>query len=96
MSAIENCRTAAPDGHDEAREDCGQWRVACNPCLNRHCPKYQGPAARKWRAEREAKLLPVGTFHVVFTLPVAIADIAVRNKALVDERFNRGGENDPG
>lgn len=83
MSAIENCRTAALGGHVEACEDCGQWRVAYNSCRNRHCPKCQGAAARTWLAEREADLLPVGYFHVVFTLPAEIADIAFQNKALV-------------
>ena len=83
MSAIEHCRTAALGGHVEACEDCGHWRVAYNSCRNRHCPKCQGAAARTWLAEREADLLPVGYFHVVFTLPAEIADIAFQNKALV-------------
>jgi hypothetical protein len=83
MSAIENCRTAALGGHVEACEDCGQWRIAYNSCRNRHCPKCQGAAARTWLAEREADLLPVGYFHVVFTLPAEVADIASQNKALV-------------
>jgi Putative transposase/Transposase zinc-binding domain len=83
MSAIEHCRTAALGGHVEACEDCGQWRIAYNSCRNRHCPKCQGAAARSWLAEREADLLPVGYFHVVFTLPAAVADIAFHNKALV-------------
>ena len=83
MSAIEHCRTAALGGHVEACEDCGQWRIAYNSCRNRHCPKCQGGAARTWLAEREADLLPVGYFHVVFTLPAEIADIAFQNKALV-------------
>jgi hypothetical protein len=83
MSAIEHCRTAALGGHVEACEDCGQWRVAYNSCRNRHCPKCQGAAARTWLAEREADLLPVGYFHVVFTLPAEIGDIAFHNKALV-------------
>ena len=83
MSAIENCRTAALGGHVEACEDCGQWRIAYNSCRNRHCPKCQGAAARTWLAEREADLLPVGYFHVVFTLPAEVADIAFQNKALV-------------
>ena len=69
MSAIEHCRTAALGGHVEACEDCGHWRIAYNSCRNRHCPKCQGAAARTWLAEREADLLPVGYFHVVFTLP---------------------------
>ena len=83
MSAIEHCRTAALGGHVEACEDCGQWRIAYNSCRNRHCPKCQGAAARTWLAERQADLLPVGYFHVVFTLPAEVADIAFHNKALV-------------
>ncbi|MCS0463759.1 IS91 family transposase, partial [Rhizobium favelukesii] len=83
MSAVEHCRTAALGGHVEACEDCGEWRIAYNSCRNRHCPKCQGAAARTWLAEREADLLPVGYFHVVFTLPAEIAAIAFYNKALV-------------
>jgi hypothetical protein len=83
MSAIEDCRTAALGGHVEACEACGYWRIAYNSCRNRHCPRCQGAAARTWLAEREADLLPVGYFHVVFTLPAEIADIAFQNKALV-------------
>ena len=83
MSAIENCRTAALGGHVEACEDCGHRRIAYNSCRNRHCPKCQGAAARTWLAARKADLLPVGYFHVVFTVPAAIADIAFHNKAAV-------------
>ncbi len=83
MSAIEHCRTAALGGHVEACTDCGHQRIAYNSCRNRHCPKCQGTAARAWLAEREADLLPVGYFHVVFTLPAEIADIALQNKAVV-------------
>ena len=83
MSAVEHCRTAALGGHVEACEDCGEWRIAYNSCRNRHCPKCQGAAARTWLAEREADLLPVGYFHVVFTLPAEIATIAFHNKALI-------------
>jgi Putative transposase/Transposase zinc-binding domain len=83
MTAIETCRTAAMGGHVEACEDCGHWRIAYNSCRNRHCPKCQGAAARIWLAEREADLLPVGYFHVVFTLPAEIAEIAFQNKALI-------------
>jgi len=83
MSAIEHCRTAALGGHVEACEDCGEWRIAYNSCRNRHCPKCQGAAARTWLAAREADLLPVGYFHVVFTLPAEVAMIAFHNKALV-------------
>ena len=70
-------------GHVEACEDCGHRRIAYNSCRNRHCPKCQGAAARAWLAEREADLLPVGYFHVVFTLPAEAADIAFQNKAAV-------------
>jgi hypothetical protein len=83
MTAIENCRTAALGGHVEACDDCGHWRIAYNSCRNRHCPKCQGAAARTWLAAREADLLPVGYFHVVFTVPAEIADIAWQNKAAV-------------
>jgi hypothetical protein len=83
MSAIENCRTAALGGHVEACADCGHQRIAYNSCRNRHCPKCQGAAARTWLAEREADLLPVGYFHVVFTLPAEIALVAFQNKAAV-------------
>jgi hypothetical protein len=83
MSAIETCRTAALGGHVESCEDCGHRRVAYNSCRNRHCPKCQGAAAHEWLAAREADLLPVGYFHVVFTLPAEVADVALHNKAVV-------------
>jgi hypothetical protein len=83
MSAIESCRSAALGGHIERCEDCGHSRIAYNSCRNRHCPKCQGAAARDWLAAREADLLPVGYFHVVFTLPAEIAPIAYQNKAVV-------------
>jgi hypothetical protein len=83
MSAIEQCRSAALGGHVERCEDCGHSRIAYNSCRNRHCPKCQGAAAQDWLAAREADLLPVGYFHVVFTLPAEIAPIAYQNKAIV-------------
>jgi hypothetical protein len=83
VSAIRNCRTAALGGHVEGCEDCGHRRIAYNSCRNRHCPKCQGAAARQWLAAREADLLPVGYFHVVFTIPAEVADIAFHNKAVV-------------
>jgi hypothetical protein len=83
MSAIETCRTAALGGHVERCEDCAYTRVAYNSCRNRHCPKCQGAAARQWLAEREAELLPVAYYHVVFTLPAAIGAITFQNKAIV-------------
>jgi predicted Zn-ribbon and HTH transcriptional regulator len=83
MSAIEQCRSAALGGHVERCEDCGHRRIAYNSCRNRHCPKCQSAAARDWLAAREADLLPVGYFHVVFTLPAEIAPIAYQNKAVI-------------
>src|SRR6202047_347528 len=83
MSAIERCRTAALGGHVERCEDCAYTTIAFNSCRNRHCPKCQGATARQCLAEREAELLPVPYFHVVFTLPDRIAAIAYQNKAVV-------------
>src|SRR5450759_253149 len=85
MSAIERCRTVALGGHVARceNEKCAHTIIAYNSCRNRHCPKCQGAAARDWLAEREAELLPVGYFHLVFTLPGPIADIAYQNKAVI-------------
>jgi putative transposase/transposase-like zinc-binding protein len=83
MSAIENCRSVVLGGHVERCEDCGHRRIAYNSCRNRHCPKCQGAAAKDWLAARQADLLPVGYFHLVFTLPAEIAPIAYQNKAVV-------------
>jgi len=83
MSAIERCRTAAFGGHVARCEKCANTQIAYNSCRNRHCPKCQGAAAKQWLAERQAELLRVPYFHVVFTLPTAIADIAYQNKAVV-------------
>jgi len=83
MSAIECCRSAALGGHVERCQDCGHSRIAYNSCRNRHCPKCQGAVARDWLAARAADLLPVGYFHLVFTLPAEIAAIAYQNKAVV-------------
>src|SRR6266516_2174634 len=83
MSAIERCRTAALGGHVARCEDCSHTLIAFNSCRNRHCPKCQGAAAKEWLAEREADLLPVPYFHVVYTLPAAIRDIAYQNKAVI-------------
>jgi hypothetical protein len=89
MSAIERCRTAALGGHVAQCEDCSHTRISYNSCRNRHCPKCQGAAAREWLAERQAELLPVGYFHIVFTLPAAVADIAYHNKRLVYDLLMR-------
>jgi hypothetical protein len=83
MSAIESCRTAALGGHVARCEECAHEVIAYNSCRNRHCPKCQGAAARRWLAEREAELLPTAYYHVVFTLPAAIGDIAYQNKAVI-------------
>ena len=83
MSAIERCRTAALGGHVARCEDCARTVIAYNSCRNRHYPKCQGAAATEWLAEREAELLPVPYFHLVFTLPGPIADIAYQNKAAI-------------
>jgi hypothetical protein len=83
MSAIEHCRSAALGGHVERCQDCGHSRISYNSCRNRHCPKCQGAAAKDWLAAREADLLPVDYFHVIFTLPAEIAPIAYQNKAVV-------------
>jgi Putative transposase/Transposase zinc-binding domain len=83
MSAIEACRTAALGGHVARCEDCSHTQIAYNSCRNRHCPRCQGAAAREWLAEREAELLPMPYYHVVFTLPAAIGAIAYQNKAVL-------------
>ncbi len=80
MSAIEACRTEALGGHVAACTKCGHHHIAYNSCKNRHCPKCQGPAARDWMAARAEDLLPVEYFHVVFTLPAEIAQLAYWNK----------------
>jgi hypothetical protein len=83
MSAIERCRTVALGGHVERCEACAHLRISYNSCRNRHCPKCQAAAAKDWLADRQAELLPVPYFHVVFTLPGPVADIAYQNKAVV-------------
>jgi len=83
MSAIEQCRSAALGGHVLRCEGCGTDRIAYNSCRNRHCPKCQAGAARRWLQARQADLLPVDYYHVVFTLPAPIADIAYQNKAVI-------------
>jgi len=85
MSAIERCRTAALGGHVARCENgaCGHAVISFNSCRNRHCPKCQGSAAREWLAAREADLLPIGYFHVVYTLPSQLRDIAWQNKRVV-------------
>ena len=83
MSAIEQCRSAALGGHVLRCEGCGTDQVSYNSCRNRHCPKCQSTAAQRWLDARQADLLPVEYYHVVFTLPAPIADIAYQNKAAI-------------
>ena len=85
MSAIERCRTAALGGHVARCENaaCGHTEISYNSCRNRHCPKCQAAASRQWLADREAELLPVPYFHVVYTLPSELRDIAYQNKRVV-------------
>ncbi len=91
MSAIERCRTAALGGHVAACTDCDHIHVAYNSCRNRHCPKCQGAAAKDWLAARQTELLDVPYFHVVFTVPKPIADIAYQNKAVVYDILLKAG-----
>jgi hypothetical protein len=83
MSAIESCRTAALGGHVARCEKCAHSQISYNSCRNRHCPKCQGAMAKEWLAARQADLLPAPYYHVVFTLPAAIADIAYQNKTVI-------------
>jgi Putative transposase/Transposase zinc-binding domain len=83
MSAIEQCRSAALGGHVLHCDGCGHDRVAYNSCRNRHCPKCQASAAKRWLEARQAELLPVDYYHVVFTLPAPISAVAYYNKAVI-------------
>jgi hypothetical protein len=83
MTAIEQCRSAALGGHVLRCQDCQRMQLAYNSCRNRHCPKCQASAAQRWLEARQADLLPVDYFHVVFTLPAPISEIAYWNKAVI-------------
>jgi hypothetical protein len=83
MSAIEQCRSAALGGHVLRCDGCGVDQVSYNSCRNRHCPKCQSVAAKRWLDARQADLLPVEYYHVVFTLPAPIAELAYQNKAAI-------------
>ena len=83
MSAIEQCRTAALGGHVLRCPACEQIEISYNSCRNRHCPKCQAKAAQRWLEARQADLLPVEYYHVVFTLPAPISAIAYTNKAVI-------------
>ena len=93
MRAIERCRTAALGGHVERCGDCGHQRIAYNSCRNRNCPKCQGLARAQWLADRQAELLDVPYFHVVFTVPEPVAAIAFQNQTvLYDILFRAASE----
>lgn len=83
MAAVEHCRSAELGGHVLRCDDCATVQIAYNSCRNRHCPKCQGSAAKQWLAERQAEFLPVEYYHVVFTLPAPISDIAYQNKNVI-------------
>ena len=83
MSAIERCRSAALGGHLLRCDHCAENQIAYNSCRNRHCPKCQGRAAKRWLADRQAALLPVEYYHLVFTLPAIVAQIAYQNPTLL-------------
>jgi hypothetical protein len=89
LRVLASCRTAALGGHVDECDHCGHRRPSYNSCGNRHCPKCQAAARGQWLEERRAELLPVDYFHVVFTLPAAIADIALQNKALLYDMLFR-------
>jgi hypothetical protein len=83
MSAIETCRTATLGGHALRCSACEHQQIAYNSCRNRHCPRCQGSAAHRWLEDRQADLLPVEYYHLVFTLPAPISDLAYSNKAVI-------------
>jgi hypothetical protein len=83
MSAIEQCRTSTLGGHVLHCRTCEHDEIAYNSCRNRHCPKCQASAAKRWLEARQADLLPVDYYHVVFTLPAPISAIVYTNKAVI-------------
>ena len=83
MTAIERCRSAALGGHVLRCTECAEQQIAYNSCRNRHCPKCQASAAHRWLEARQTELLPVEYFHVVFTIPSSIGDIAYQNKTVI-------------
>jgi hypothetical protein len=95
MRAIETCRTAALGGHVEQCDHCEYRRISYNSCRNRHCPKCQALARAAWIEDRQAELLDTQYFHVVFTVPEAIAALAAQNKARVSGQPRPAGEAGP-
>lgn len=83
MNAIERCRTSALGGHVDECTNCGHKRISYNSCRNRHCPKCQGMAREKWLLNREKDLLPVGYFHLVFTIPNDLNVLALQNQKIL-------------
>ena len=83
MSAIETCRSAALGGHVLHYQRCNHQQIAYNSCRNRHCPKCQGSAAHRWLEARQGDLLPVEYYHLVFTLPAPVSDLAYSNKSVI-------------
>lgn len=93
MQAVERCRTAALGGHLAQCDSCGYERPAYNSCRNRHCPKCQSLAKVKWLDKQKSELLPVGYFHLVFTLPHELNALILTNKKiLLSDLFKAGGE----
>jgi hypothetical protein len=80
IRSIRSCRTAELGGHKEICDECANIKISYNSCRNRHCPKCQALAKERWILEREAELLPVPYFHVVFTLPQELSQIIMRNR----------------
>ena len=83
LNAIARCRTAALGGHRDQCPKCGHQAISYNSCRNRHCPKCQTGARNRWVAKRQTEVLPVGYFHVVFTMPDLLGPIALQNKRLI-------------
>jgi hypothetical protein len=83
MNAIMSCRTAQLGGHVLTCQDCGHVQVAYNSCRNRHCPKCQGSAAKRWLAARILDVLPIEYYHLVFALPEGLRDLAYQNKSVL-------------
>ena len=89
LNAVRRCRTAAMGGHIDSCDNCGHLRISYNSCRNRHCPKCQAVQREKWIAAREAELLPVNYFHVVFTLPEALNRLCMHEpKKMYDLLFD--------
>jgi len=95
MSAIENCRTATLGGHVMRCDDCAHTLIAYNSCRNRHCPKCQGATAREWLAAREADLLPVPYFHVVFSLPMTLTEMPEEGSAFPEQSWTMESDRRP-